>query len=279
MIGITNKQSKFTDAVNYNANKAEILLTNCAGRTKREITAEFDAVAAGKPAVLKPARHTSLSLAEGDSVTDREMSEIVTYFQNALGATSRWTQFCAWRHHDTPHAHVHIVSNRVTPTLQVLDDRYDFFKIQNICRQIEKHFDLKQCKSSWEIPPGLRRRHLSAQERKTGILTLGSRIAQAVDLILDSNSGPLNFQQFSELLEFNGVRVSLNQRPEGRPYLLYEIDGKVMRGYAVSIACSISGLLDRNVQLPIDPEWAKKLGHDHSAANDCYACDLVRYAV
>ena len=279
MICATSKQSKFTDVVNYNANKAEVLITNCVGRSKRELVAEFDSIAAGNPAVLKPARHTSLSLAEDEKVSDEKMRQIVLYFQNAQSGGSRWTQFCAWRHHDTNHPHVHIVSNRVTPALSVIEDNFDHYKFQLICRRIELHFDLKKCKSSWEIPAGLRRRNLSIQERKTGILSLGTRISQAVDSVLDSNLGPLTFQQFSELLEFNGVRVSLNQRPQGRPYLLYEVGGKVMRGYAVSIACSISGLLDRNVQLPIDPELAKKLAHDHSAANDCFASELVRYAV
>ena len=277
MICSTNKQARFIDVVNYNAKKAEVLITNCTSRNKRDLAAEFDAVASGNPAVLKPARHTSLSFAGEEDISDDKMRQIVLYFQNAQAGNSRWSQFCAWRHHDTAHPHVHIVSNRVTPALTVVDDSFDHYKFQLICRRIEKHFDLKRCPSSWEIPAGLRRRHLSIQERKTGVLTTGTRIAQAVDSVLEFNAGQLTFQQFSELLEFQGVQVSLHQHSMGCPYLLYEMGGKIMRGYAVSIACSIAGLLDRNVNLPLNREWLERLTDKSYAANDPDNTNLMRY--
>lgn len=257
MIAKSNKQPYFAPSINYNAKKAKPLMTNCCSESPRELDREMQAVAAVNPAVRKPARHDVLSLSD-ECLTEQEWRQAVSMFLEGMQA--RRAQFCVWLHADTDNQHVHLVSNRVRPDGTVISDSFDFFRAQLLCRRIEKQFGLAHVRSSWEIPPSERRRHLSPQERATGLLLPQSIIAETAESVFSEYGTDLDFSQFATLMEFGRVRVNLHLREERYPYLLYSYNGRSFRGHKIAMAYSLPGLIDRGIRFPtLEPHIVERL--------------------
>ena len=86
--------------------------------------------------------HLVISLAEGEKLTVEQFRDIEQRFCQAIGLGDHH-RICAI-HQDTDHLHMHIAMSKVHPdTLNTIEPYYDKFKLQEVCRECEKIYNLQ----------------------------------------------------------------------------------------------------------------------------------------
>ena len=126
MIAKLAKGRGFRGALEYDLaeGKGRILETNMAGRTARELAAEFGAIRRTRPNLGRAVLHASLSAAPGETLGDEQWREIGLRYLRGMGFTDN--QFVITRHTDTDHEHIHILANRITHGGEVVGEGQDY---------------------------------------------------------------------------------------------------------------------------------------------------------
>ncbi|HBC3509296.1 relaxase/mobilization nuclease domain-containing protein [Vibrio alginolyticus] len=102
------------------------------------------------PHVKHPFRHFVISIDEGERLTDKQWRKTVRKTMNRLGY--RNARYIAFRHEDTDSQHVHItVSTQDLETNKVISNWMSVETAQEIMREQEKEFGLRQLENSSEI--------------------------------------------------------------------------------------------------------------------------------
>lgn len=102
------------------------------------------------PTVKHPFRHFVISLAENESLTDKEWRKVVRQTMSHLGYDN--ARYIAFRHADTENSHVHItVSTQDLATNKVISNWFAIEKAQEKMREFEKEFGLQQLENSFDI--------------------------------------------------------------------------------------------------------------------------------
>ncbi len=162
MIGKIVKGRSFHGLFKYILNPAKKptvleLAKHCLGDTPTELTEEFMMIADLRPTTQKPVRHFALSFSPGDGEIDDDIkTAIAIRVMDDMGYAD--CQYIAVAHHrDDPghkqhhdHDHLHIVANAVTLYGDRVSDFWDFPKLENCLRGIERDFRLERVKCSWE---------------------------------------------------------------------------------------------------------------------------------
>lgn len=110
--------------------------------SNKSIVASFSLQAKSRPSVKNFVGHISLSFAPEDTpkMTDKLMSEITKEYMRRMGIVN--TQFVVCRHHDKPHAHVHIVYNRVDNDGNAITGDQGFRKSARITQALTREYGL-----------------------------------------------------------------------------------------------------------------------------------------
>lgn len=110
--------------------------------SNKSIVASFSLQAKSRPSVKNFVGHISLSFAPEDTpkMTDKLMSEITKEYMRRMGIVN--TQFVVCRHHDKPHAHVHIVYNRVDNDGNAITGDQGFRKSARITQALTQEYGL-----------------------------------------------------------------------------------------------------------------------------------------
>jgi Relaxase/Mobilisation nuclease domain/Large polyvalent protein-associated domain 7 len=170
MIGKVIKGKGFRGAVEYlfNGNKysteknAVIVSSNMAGLNPRELSKEFSGLRKLRPTLSKAVCHISLSLAPDDKkLDDKQFGEVAEIFLKEMGFQN--CPFVAVRHQDTEHPHIHIVVSRITTNGDVVTDKHDFQRAENIIRQLETTYELRAVLPSVHTPKNRRNRRNNNQ--------------------------------------------------------------------------------------------------------------------
>ena len=102
------------------------------------------------PTVKHPFRHFVISIDEGEYLTDKQWRKTVRKTMNRLGYKN--ARYIAFRHEDTDSQHVHItVSTQDLETNKVISNWMSVETAQEIMREQEKEFGLRQLENSSEI--------------------------------------------------------------------------------------------------------------------------------
>ncbi|EOV4649388.1 relaxase/mobilization nuclease domain-containing protein [Vibrio parahaemolyticus] len=102
------------------------------------------------PTVKHPFRHFVISIDAGEHLTDKQWRKTVRKTMNRLGY--RNARYIAFRHADTDSQHVHItVSTQDLETNKVISNWMSVEAAQEIMREQEKEFGLRQLENSSEI--------------------------------------------------------------------------------------------------------------------------------
>ncbi len=117
MIANFNSSGSFYTAANYNeqkvkAGQAEVLDSQHLRKTNPvELQKYFDRFQYSR--VSKPALHISLSFAQADKpkLSNEKMVELSKEYLQKMGYAKQ--PYVLYRHHDTPHPHVHILTSRI----------------------------------------------------------------------------------------------------------------------------------------------------------------------
>ncbi len=213
MIGKVIKGKGFRGAVNYlffgnekSRNKhAQVLASNMAGKTPRELASEFSGLRKLRPSLSKAVCHISLSLAPDDKkLDDKEFGEVAETFLKEMGFQS--CPFVAVRHLDTEHPHIHIVVSRITTNGEVVSDKHDFQRAENIIRQIETTYGLRAVLPSVHTPKNRRNR----SNKKIG----ETKMNETKELIKSINHAKVNSKSMEEwIMYLNQLDITI------KPYI------------------------------------------------------------
>lgn len=204
--------------------QAKIIGGTFAGRTAREIAAEFGALHALRARLNVYVAHEALRLPAGDpDLDDETWSRVATRWAEEMG----FEDFLAVNHGD---GHVHIAASRIKRDGSVVSDQHDYRRSEAIIRQIEKDFGLTAVESSHLLDQEKAMDHHKAPGRGqiiysevSGEAPPAMRVAALIDGIIQ---GDASVSEMIERLEDAGIAVHPNVASSGRVSgLAYELGG------------------------------------------------------
>lgn len=110
--------------------------------SNKSIVASFSLQAKSRPSLRNFVGHISLNFAPEDTpkLSDRLMADIAKKYLRRMGIVN--TQYVVFRHHDKPHAHVHIVYNRVDNDGNAMAGDQGFRKSARITQALTREYGL-----------------------------------------------------------------------------------------------------------------------------------------
>jgi MobA/VirD2-like, nuclease domain len=224
---VSDPGSGFRGTLDYDlkpSKQAELLGGPMRAQTARGLAQEFGDWRALNEAVTKPVFHCSLAAAPEDHLTAERWLELAGVFTAAMGyENSPWI---AIRHHDRAIDHIHIVASRIDNQGRYVPNHLEKKRSQEICREIEKDFGLRQLRS--RSPRAAPTRNDIAVFERTGLVTVKARLQEHVDLAARDRP---TMSQFVERLEAQGVEVRANLAATDRVAgVSFAYDGVAFKG-------------------------------------------------
>jgi hypothetical protein len=146
MIGKIKRGKAFRPLANYlfKGGRGEIVAGTMAGRTPRELAAEFARFRRLNPKLVRAVVHFSLSLSPKDPpMTTDTWKAIAEFFMAEMGwGADTGAPWCAIVHRDTDHQHLHFVACRIDQNGRTIPDSNDFRRAEAAIRRIEQIFGL-----------------------------------------------------------------------------------------------------------------------------------------
>jgi len=214
MIAKQIKGKGFRGAAEYDLGKgqnAQMVASNMAGETPRQLSREFGAVRQLRPTLGKAVAHVSLSAAPGEQLTTEQWQQVADDYLKGMGFDD--SQYIVTRHTDTAHDHVHILANRVTLDGGVVSDSQDYRRQESLMRELEQRHGLTPVRSSAEAE----RKPLTQPEIEKAIRTSEEPPRQALQrLVSEAASDAPSASVFAERLHDAGVEVRPNIASTGR---------------------------------------------------------------
>lgn len=89
--------------------------------------------------------HASIALPPGEDLTNDDISKLAQRYMETMGYGNN--PFVVYRHNDTHHSHIHIISSRVGENGKIINPSYEFKLNKTVCRSLEKEFNLSEISS------------------------------------------------------------------------------------------------------------------------------------
>jgi hypothetical protein len=225
-----------------------ILGGNMSGRTKEELTREFELVSSQRPDIEKPVHHVSLSLGEKDELTVDQWLEIAQRYIKEMGF--KFSPYIVIQHRDGKVDHIHILTARIDTRGQVVSDWKSKERAEKVIRGIEKDYGLEQLKSSREVERAAPKRGEIETFNRTGQLSTKLELQGHVEVALKDKPSAT---EFIEKLQTVGVDVIPYIGKEGRATGVTFRKGKqLMKGSDLGRGFSWNALQERG--LSYNPE-------------------------
>ena len=166
------------------------------------ITASFKAQAKARPSLHKFVGHISLSFSpdDKDKLDDLKIAEITREYMRRMGIVN--TQFVAFRHHDQPHPHVHIVYNRVDNDGKAITGDSNFLKSAAITKALTREYGLTFGKDKSKV----RRERLKNKD------AVKYRLYDEITAALEDS---LSWQELRKALLAKGITFDLIKNADG----------------------------------------------------------------
>jgi hypothetical protein len=149
-------------------------------------------------------------------------------------------QYAVVKHSDTEHDHIHIVASRICLDGGVVDDSWDYYKSQEVIRQLERNYSLETVTPSWETD---KRAQTTGEHRQLKSKGNKSVRVQLQDLIDEVTQDNLSMPEFVERLQQQGVEVQVGLTRTGfSKGISYNLDGVALSGTQLGKAYTFSGL-------------------------------------
>jgi len=190
----------------------------------RVIAEELRDVARDNPRVRRPVFHASLSLPEGERLSDEQWHRAGEMFVDRMGFRDgeREAPWAIVRHDGEQGRHAHIVASRVRFDGSTVSDSYDFKRSHEACRAVEADHGLSSPQPSPERLASVSRSEREAAARR-GVAPERGQLRQALQEARDSGDGTRG--DFEHRAGRAGVLLRANQSPStGR-----------MNGYSASL--------------------------------------------
>ncbi|MBO9199532.1 MULTISPECIES: relaxase/mobilization nuclease domain-containing protein [Niastella] len=218
--------------------RAEVLEFNKCFGDLGELTSQFLDVAKLSKRVEKPVFHFSLRPAPGDKVSREQLIEMGKECAKQFGVADN--QYLIILHKDTAEPHIHIVANRVGLDGKVAKDNHSYRRMDSLCRQLEKQFQLREVLSA--------RRFLSEELRN--LPRLDNRKEKLKTDIRNTLVQVKTLQQLEEKMKSLGYKVLI-----GRGISFIDDKKVKIKGSEVGFSLSkIERILDLKQELAIKQE-------------------------
>jgi hypothetical protein len=151
-------------------------------------------------------------------------------------------QYAVVKHSDTEHDHIHIVASRICLDGGVVDDSWDYYKSQEIIRQLEQNYNLETVTPSWETD---KRAQTTGEHRYLQSKGNKSVRVQLQDLIDEVTQDNPSMPEFVERLQQQGVEMQVRLTRTGiglSKGISYNLDGVALSGNQLGKAYTFSGL-------------------------------------
>jgi len=148
MIGKSKVGKGFRGVLDYCLGKEKGYLIDqhaVEGSNAKELAAGFRESWELNQRVESPVWHVSLSLDQGERLTDDQWSQVARRYMNEMGYDAN--QWVAVKHEDTDHSHIHIVASKVRmDNGKVVNGWQDQPRSQRVLRGIERDYGLRSLK-------------------------------------------------------------------------------------------------------------------------------------
>jgi hypothetical protein len=245
MIGKQIKGTGFRGCLNYVLGKKDAALiggTMC-GQTPEELAAEFAIARQLRPNLKVAVFHATLSVASTQKLEDSEENDqrwlaIAANYMKAMEFDNN--QYAVVKHSDTEHDHIHIVASRICLDGGVVDDSWDYYKSQEVIRQLERNYSLETVTPSWETD---KRAQTTGEHRYLQSKGNKSVRVQLQDLIDEVTQDNPSMPEFVERLQQQAVEVQVGLTRTGLSKgISYNLDGVALSGTQLGKAYTFSGL-------------------------------------
>ncbi|MHB1676810.1 MAG: relaxase/mobilization nuclease domain-containing protein [Sulfuriferula sp.] len=253
MIAKTIRGKGFRGVLEYDAKTGSVQLdTNLAGTTPRQMTAEFGAVRRLRPGISKPVVHVSLALPPGEHLTDEQWVEAGKKWLHGMGHGD--CQYVLTRHTDEEHEHIHIITSRIAMTGEVISDSNDYKRSEQIMRQLERDYGLRQVESSIESTRKAPTKGELEESLRTGTPSTRAQLQQICDQAAADCSG---IGEYINRLQSIGITVTVTTQVNDTRLvgLLFDLDGVKMKASDLGKAYTPTGLLKRGVSYDKDRDF------------------------
>lgn len=99
------------------------------------------------PRVARPCLHCALAFHPEETLSDEQLRRISSEFMCAIGYQAQ--PYLLYRHHDTAHPHVHVVTVSVAPDGRRISDAFLHRRVSRIRRQLEQRHGLRPAEGSF----------------------------------------------------------------------------------------------------------------------------------
>ena len=192
MIGKQIKGTGFRGCLNYVLGKKDAALiggTMC-GQTPEELAAEFAIARQLRPNLKVAVFHATLSVASTEKLEDSEENDqrwlaIAANYMKAMEFDNN--QYAVVKHSDTEHDHIHIVASRICLDGGVVDDSWDYYKSQEVIRQLERNYNLETVAPSWETDKRAQTTGEHRQLKSKGNKSVRVQLQDLIDEVTQDN--------------------------------------------------------------------------------------------
>ena len=160
-----------------------------------------------------PTFHVSLALAKGEEVPAHDLVAIADQYMQGMGYGRQ--PYAVYKHSDTEHPHIHIVSVRIDENTKKIPDSYERERSNKLRQQIEKDFGLQVAEAV-----GLRQERTQLKPVEYGKGDLRADLSGVVQAILKDFTFN-TFTQFNQLLKLYNVQAIEIPREGQKPGLTY----------------------------------------------------------
>jgi hypothetical protein len=247
MIGKQIKGTGFRGCLNYVLGKKDAALiggTMC-GQTPEELAAEFGIARQLRPNLKVAVFHATLSVDSTEKLEDSEENDqrwlaIAANYMKAMEFDNN--QYAVVKHSDTEHDHIHIVASRICLDGGVVDDSWDYYKSQEVIRQLERNYNLETVTPSWETDKRAQTTGEHRQLKSKGNKSVRVQLQDLIDEVTQDNP---SMPEFVERLQQQGVEVQVGLTRTGiglSKGISYNLDGVALSGTQLGKAYTFSGL-------------------------------------
>lgn len=209
--------------------------------SNKSIVASFSLQAKSLPSLKHFVGHISLSFAPEDTpkLSDGLMTDIAQEYLRRMGIVN--TQYAVFRHHDKPHAHVHIVYNRVDNDGNAITGDQGFRKSARITQALTREYGLAFGKGKKRVN----------RDRLKGKAAAKYRIYDAINEAL---KGCRSMEALKTALFARGIEMNTVRNAEGKAKgIVFTCDNISFAGYQIDRSVTYVKLCQRmGIDLSID---------------------------
>jgi len=220
----------------------QIVASNMAGTTPRQLSKELASLRQIKPTLGKAVCHISLSISPTDiQLTNETWGAIAQDLISEMGFGE--SPFVAVKHNDTDHQHIHIMTSRIKTNGMVVSDKQDFKRCEDVVRKLEAKYGLIAVLPSNHIPKKRRRRKPYEKE-------IDMNQQQLQNLIDHALATTNTMVDFIDMCEKNGATLRPNLDGTRVKGMSYQMGGEWIKASELGSKYKYSSIAEHYRQNP-----------------------------